>query len=185
MMYPWTHCTRTLLNYQVCMQDGETSKQIDRDMHPWENGSSELSADLYRATLYKWRKKRKTRYRRQRRMRTNYKERPSYWYVYEWEMDKYSDHTIKITSSDLGGEKDAEMEDLLVNRVVVWVWGYGRDITSYTYKGQSIFRCTKITVVFSCSPGPELGYPELLVFLPVTATARAPHLTSPPASPSA
>ena len=27
----------------------------------------------------KWRKKRKTRYRRQRRMGTNYKERPSYW----------------------------------------------------------------------------------------------------------
>ena len=39
-------------------------------------------------------------------MRTNYKERPSYWYVYKWEMDKYSDQTIKITSSDLGGEKE-------------------------------------------------------------------------------
>ena len=45
--------------------------------------------------------------------------------------------------------------------------------------GQSIFGCTQTTVVFSCSPEPELGYPGLLVSLPVTVTARAPHLTSP------
>ena len=47
------YCTRTLFNYQVCMQDGETSTQIVC-IHE-TRGSSELSADLYRATLYKWR----------------------------------------------------------------------------------------------------------------------------------
>ena len=93
--------------------------------------------------------------------------------------DKHSDHTVKITSSDLGGEKECR-EGRFTSKQSR---SLGTRLQERHYElhvpGSVDFRVYANYCCLFLQPRTRTGLPWASSVPPCTVTARAPHLTSP------